>query len=149
MAEQFDLEPLKEELVRTLRAATTLEQQLAEETAENRTIFTLPKGAQKEGWLAVIDSTQITVAPIGRAARPTTFVATGLALFGSSAADNFEKWIDEQRLGSAYFLLLIRPEGYKTFDEVQPFLETKRISHGFDLIGDDQVIFHPERGAAP
>jgi hypothetical protein len=149
LAEQFDLEPLKEEFERTVLATSAVEKQLAEETAENRMIFTLPKGLEKEGWLAVIDSREIAIAPLGRAAIPTTFASTGNVLFGSSAADNFEKWALEQRRGSAYFLLLIRPGADNVFDKVHQILERKSFEHGFDLIGADQRVLHPERGAAP
>ena len=149
LSEQFDLEPLKDEQRKTELAASELERQRAEEQAENRTVFTLPRGLQKEGWLAVIDSQQITVAPIGLAAKPTTLVATGLSLFGSSAVGNFEKWIVDQRLSSAYFLLLVRPDAAVAFDKAQEMLERKMVSHGFDLVGADQKILHPDRGAAP
>ena len=49
----------------------------------------------------------------------------------------------------AYFLLLVRPDAARAFDDVQELLTDKSISHGFDLIGADQSILHPERGAAP
>jgi hypothetical protein len=78
-----------------------------------------------------------------------TFVATGLPVFGSSAADNFEKWIDGQGLSSAYFLVLVRPGTESEFDGVQRMFDRKSISHGFDLVDADQTILHPERGAAP
>ena len=149
LTEQFDLVPLKDEQTRTSVAATELERQQAEEAAENRTIYSLPRGTKQEGWLAVVDADQIDVAPIGRAAPPTTFVPTGLALIGSSAADNFGKWMDEKNLDRAYFLVLIRPGGAATFDDVEEKLKSRRISHGFDLIDADQAILHPERGAAP
>ena len=149
LADQFDLEPLKADLAKTIEEIEALEQQRANERAENRTIFTLPRGMQKEGWLAVIDSKQIAVAPIGRAAKPTIFVATGITLFGSSAAEKFGKWVAEQNLSSAYFLLLIRPGGATGFDQLRDILEKKQVSHGFDLINADQTILHPERGAAP
>ena len=149
LADQFDLEPLKADLAKTIEGIEALEQQRADERAENRTIFTLPRGMQKEGWLAVIDSKQIAVAPLGRAAKPTIFVATGITLFGSSAAENFGKWVAEQNLSSAYFLLLIRPGGATGFDQLRDILEKKQVSHGFDLINADQTILHPERGAAP
>ncbi len=149
LSEQFDLEPLNEEQLKTARTASELERQQADERAENRTIFSLPRGMQKEGWLAVIDSREISVAPLGRPAKPTIFVATGSRLFGSSAANNFGKWVDAQKLSSAYFLLLIRPDAADAFDDVQQKLERKSVSHGFDLIDADQTILHPERGAAP
>ena len=35
------------------------------------------------------------------------------------------------------------------FDEVEELHTKKAVSHSFDLIGADQSILHPERGAAP
>ena len=148
-AEGFELEPVREQQARVEREAAELEQQRKEERAENRTVFSLPHGFQKEGWLVVIGAKQIDVAPLGRPARPVAFVGKGLPLFGTSAAGAFEKWIDDQGLRSAYFLLLVRPEAARTFDEVEELLTKKSVSHGFDLIGADQSILHPERGAAP
>ena len=149
LAEQFDLEPLKDELVHVEKSLEDVVQKRTEEQTENRTIFSLPRGMQKDGWIAEIDLQQILVAPMGRPAKPTTFVATGLPLVGSSATDNFEKWIDDHQLNSAYFLVLIRPEATATAYPVQQLLERKRISHGYDLIDANQMILHPERGAAP
>ena len=148
LGEQFDLEPLKEEQVRTERTAKEVQRQSAEERTENRTIFSLPRGTTKEGWVAVIDSDQISVAPLERPEKPTTFVSSGLLLLSVSATGHFEKWIDERQLGSAYFLLLIRPDGAKPFDDVRRMMERKTISHGFDLAGADQTLLHPERGAS-
>jgi hypothetical protein len=149
LAEQFDIEPLKAELAEIEQTIIELERQRAEEVADDRPIFSLPRGFDKEGWIVEIDREQVQVAPIGRAAAPMKFVATGLPVVGSSAADNFEKWIDRQGLLSAYFLLLIRPEASAEFDRVQQMLEKKKISHGFDLVDDDQTVLDPERGAAP
>jgi len=149
LSEQFDLEPLRDEQVKSERTASDIERQAAEERAENRTVFSLPRGMQKEGWLAVIDPRQISVAPLGRPSRPLHFAASGLPLLGSSATDNLEKWINEQRMESAYFLLLVRPDGASTFDDVQQMMERKSLSHGFDLVDADQTILHPDRGAAP
>ena len=126
-AEGFELEPVREQQARLEREAAELEQQRKAERAENRTVFSLPRGFQKEGWLVVIGAKQIDVAPLGRSARPVAFVGKGLPLFGTSAAGAFEKWIDDQGLRSAYFLLLVRPEAARTFDEVEELLTKKSV----------------------
>ncbi len=149
LARQFDLEPLKQEQANAELAIIDLERQRLNENEENRVVFSLPRGMEKEGWLAVIDSEQIFVAPLGRPAKPTMFVTTGQLLVRNSAADNFEAWILKNRLNSAYFLLLIRPGSSEEFDHVQKKLAAQKIAHGFDLISADQNILHPERGAAP
>lgn len=145
--EQFDLSPVREQAEQARREAEESDRKRAEVKAENRTVFSLPKGFQKEGWLAVIDAKAITVAPLGRAARPTTFTSSGALLFSKSAADEFLAWIERERLTSAHFLLLVRPEASTTFDEVRNRFKTKEVSFGFDLIGADETLIHPERGA--
>lgn len=147
--EQFDLEPLRQQQASALAEAAELDRQRTSEQAENRTVFSLPRGFQKEGWIVVIDATQIAVAPLGRPAKPVVVRASGLPLIGTSAAAAFVAWIEREQLRSAYFLLLVRPEAARAFDDVQELLTDKSISHGFDLIGSDQSILHPERGAAP
>ena len=148
-AEQFDLEPLREEKTLADRATADLERQVDQERRENRVAFTLPQGCQKEGWLAVIEADRIVAAPIGRPSKPVEFRATGVLLFGKSAADQFGGWIGQQGLQSAYFLLLVRPGAASMFDDAERMLTTGSVSHGFDLVSRDAMIIHPERGAAP
>ena len=147
--EQFDLEPLRQQQANALAEAAELDRQRTSEQVENRTVFSLPRGFQKEGWIVVIDATQIAIAPLGRPAQPVVVRASGLPLIGTSAAAGFVAWIEREQLRSAYFLLLVRPDAARAFDDVQELLTDKSISHGFDLIGADQSILHPERGAAP
>ena len=147
--EQFDLEPLRQQQANALAEAAELDRQRTSEQVENRTVFSLPRGFQKEGWIVVIDATQIAIAPLGRPAKPVVVRASGLPLIGTSAAAGFVAWIEREQLRSAYFLLLVRPDAARAFDDVQELLTDKSISHGFDLIGADQSILHPERGAAP
>ena len=114
----------------------------------NRVLFTLPRGFNKEGWIAVVELGRITVAPLGRAAKPQVFVSTGTFL-KKSAVDALIDWIDRDRLRSAYFLVLIRPVGARTFSELEDAFHGKSISFGFDLIDAERTVLHPERGAAP
>ena len=147
-AEQFDLSPLRQRVEQTIRETRELQGQLDQAKQEDRILFTLPRGSNKEGWIAVVDSGRITVAPLGRAARPQAFVSTGTFL-KKSAAEAMVEWIDRERLRSAYFLVLIRPSGPRTFDALEELLQSKSMSFGFDLIDAERTVLHPERGAAP
>jgi hypothetical protein len=147
-AEKFDLEPLRRRLEQTVQETRELQGQLDQEKDENRVLFTLPRGSNKDGWIAVVESGRITVAPLGRASKPQVFVSTG-TIFKKSAADALIDWIDRDRLRSAYFLVLIRPAGARTFSELEEALQGKSISFGFDLIDAERTVLHPERGAAP
>ena len=146
--EKFDLAPLRQRIEQTARETREMQGQLDQEKQENRVLFTLPRGFNKEGWIAVVESGRITVAPLGRAAKPQVFVSTGTFL-KKSAADALIDWIDRDRLRSAYFLVLIRPNGSRTFAELEDVFRDKSISFGFDLIDAERTVLHPERGAAP
>ena len=148
LVEQFDLEPAKRETSQVELTITELERQRREELAENRLVYALPRGTTQAGWLIEVDGSDLLVAPLGRPAKPLKFTA-GVSLFSSSAVKQLEHWIDREKLFSAYFLILVRPNGSNIFGDVQASLLRKKISHGSDLIGEDQVVLHPERGAAP
>lgn len=145
----FDLHPVEEEKQKLERSYADLERQVQQERQENRVLFTLPRGFQKEGWIAVIEANRIITAPIGREAKPIEFRTSGISLFGRSSTKEFTNWIEQQGLRSAYFLLLVRPGAATSFDETDDALTNLAVSHGFDLISRDIILFHPERGAAP
>ncbi len=147
--EAFDLEPLRAETEHKEREADDLERQRTAEQSDQRTVFSLPRGFQKEGWLAVVDARTIIVAPLGRPARPITLTTSNVPLIGNSAAEGLLAWIDREQSRSIYILLLARPGGERTLDEAERLLSEREISFGYDLIGEDEIIMHPERGAAP
>ncbi len=145
--EQFELAPLRDQAEQARREARAADQKRAEVNAEKRIVFSLPKGFHKEGWLTVIDAHAITVAPLGRTARPITFSSSESILLGKSAAEKMVDWIEHERLTAVHFLLLIRPDASKLFDDLRARLSARSISFGFDLIGADEKLIHPERGA--
>lgn len=147
-AERFDLAPIRQQIEQTERETRELRGQLEKETQENRVLFTLPQGFQRDGWVVVVESEQIAVAPMGRNANPKVFVSTG-TVFKSSAAEEMMSWIDRSKLQAAYFFLLVRPSGSGTFSNLENSLKRKSIAFGFDLIDSHRVVLHPERGAAP
>lgn len=149
IASQLELVTIEEETAQIEQAALDLERQVLKERQENRIVFTMPRGSQKEGWIAVIESGRIIAVPVGREARPVEFRSSGTALFGANAAKLFGKWIQQQGLRTAYFLLLVRPGAAMTFDETEEELGELSVSHGFDVVSRDVAIIHPERGAAP
>ena len=92
---------------------------------------------------------KISVAPLGRPAKPLVFTDTGLGLFGSSAVNHFEKWLDEKQHRVGLFSAAGPTVDRQTFADLQQSLSKQSISHGFDLVDADQVVLHPERGAVP
>jgi len=129
------------------RAAVELER-LKKETAElrrrwrelkssDRTVYTMPRGFRKDGWLAVVSDWQIQAAPLGRAARPRRFRVGEFLRFLTAP----------QRRGSVYVFLLVRPDGINTFDALEQALRDRGIAYGYDAIGPTQEVLDRETGA--
>jgi len=148
-AERFDAQQVLEELVETRERNAELEAQAAAEKEDKRPIFTMPRGTQSEGWLVVCEESRVTVARVGHAAPPLVFSGRG-GLTRPSAARAFLDWAREQRTtASPYFLLLVRPSGIDTFDEIEAAFHGGGYHFGFDPVARDQVLLDPQRGAAP
>ncbi|MES2787975.1 MAG: hypothetical protein V4719_00025 [Planctomycetota bacterium] len=148
LAQKFDLRPQQLQLEITRQAHRDVQQQIEEGRNDRRPIYGLPRGITTGGWVAVIEEDVVTVAPLGRRAKPREFRQGALPIITGTAADAFVKWAkqEEQR---AYFLLLIRPGGAAQFDEIASEFIDLSMSYGFDLIDAQQEILHPEKGAAP
>jgi len=81
--------------------------------------------------------------------RRRDFTGDGKIIFSDSAADQFIAWIRKRDAGSAYLLILVRPSGLKAFETLRPQLAISGIPFGFDLVGTDETILDPVRGAVP
>ena len=121
-------------------------EQIEQERIEDRPLYSAPRGFSGSGWVAVISANRVAVAPLGVAAEPTVFTTSG-GLFRSDPSKQFLNWIDARAASSAYFLLLIRPDGVESFERIQQGLDERAVSYGFDVVGANQVVLHPERGA--
>lgn len=149
LAQKFDLRPQQLQLEQTHKANRDLEQQIEAGRNDKRPIYGLPRGVTNGGWVAVIEKDIVTVAPLGRQAKPQLFQPSTLTLFTGTSAGAFVKWVKKENHQNSYFLLLIRPGGATQFDEVDTLFSKSSISYGFDLIDAHQEILHPEKGAAP
>lgn len=135
---RFDAAETVEELESVRRRVEELEAEVEESKTDDRVVFTLPKGFNKPGWLVVLAGDSITAAPLGAKARPISFGADESA---------FLDWAGDRR--GDYFLLLVRPSGVDAFDAVDTDFRARGFTYGYDVIGADTKVLHPERGAAP
>jgi len=147
LALKFDSQSKTEKIRKFQNESRDLRRQIEQLRDDPRPVFSLPKGLDKSGWLAVVESDVISVAPLGRPAKPISFRQRSLDLLGGTATDAFVKWIQDENLRSDYFLLLVRPAGATQFDELDMALIRQKIAHGFDVIAAKLQILHPERGA--
>jgi len=145
-ARSFDQQDSRRKIESAQQKAAELESTLDEEQRDNRPLFSLPRGFEKSGWIAVLSESTVAVAPLGRASRPQVFTASG-GLLGDSAAEKFLEWARSQSAPDLYVLLVIRPDGISSFQEIAEGLELSGIDYGFDLAPAGQSLLHPERGA--
>ena len=121
-------------------------EQIEQERIEDRPLYSAPRGFSGSGWVAVVSANRVALAPLGVAAKPTVFTTSGRFL-RDDASRQFLNWVDSNADSSAYFLLLIRPDGVESFERIQQGLDERAVSYGFDVVGANQVVLHPERGA--
>lgn len=149
LAARFDLRPQQLQLERTRQAIQDLQREIEEGRTDKRPIYGLPRGITAGGWVAVIEAETIFVAPLGKRARPLQFEQGAFPLVTGTAAGAFLRWVSDEKQERAYFLLLVRPGGAGQFYEIESKFNDTSILYGFDVIDAQQVILHPEKGAAP
>lgn len=150
LVQQFDRKDEREQLAQATQDLADLQKQIEQERNDDRLVFTLPKGFKKSGWLVVVESDSIEMAPLGRESQPIRFTSRPARFLGTeTAADQFMKWARAKNASSSYFLLLVRPSGASLFDKLESRLALSGIQFGFDVIGENQSVIHPKRGAAP
>ena len=111
--------------------------------AKGRRIYNPAPGAGKQAWLVEVAGDRIAAAPLGKVARPVMF--TERTTERRVAA--FSVWMQKRSAAKDYFVMLIRPDGIASFDALRDAIDTRGFDMGFDLIGKDDVVLDPERGA--
>ncbi|MDB5341231.1 MAG: hypothetical protein JWN70_6850 [Planctomycetaceae bacterium] len=149
LARKFDLRPQQLQLEKSKQASRDLQQQVEEGRNDRRPIYGLPRGVSTGGWVVVIEEEVIFAAPLGRRAKPIKFQQGPLPLVTGTAASAFLRWIRDEKQQKAYFLLLIRPGGAEQAHEINFSFTEKSTLNGYDVIGAQEEILHPEKGAAP
>lgn len=130
------------------RRQAELRKEIDEVRQDDRPIYSMPRGTKLKGWLALVESGTITVAPLGRASRPTTFRGSKKGVLGTfGPVDEFMQWARRQPKASAYFFLIVRPDGREEFDKLEEALASQRFQFGFDLAGLDETVLDDARGA--
>jgi predicted metal-dependent hydrolase len=143
-----ELAELQQQIIAGQRDVDRMTQELEIEARENRPIFSLPRGENRDGWIVDISASLIQVAPIGRAERPVVFTSDGKSrFFARSPQQAFLEW-SKQKGTDTYFFLFVRPDGVDAFQEVTEVFNKRDVSYGFDLADSGQVLLHPIRGAA-
>ena len=145
LTRQFDQQPMKEQQQTVTKTIAELEREIAEVESDDRVVYQMPRGSAKSGWIVIVDSGVIDVAPIGQRQKPVRFGSKGS---GNAAGKSLLKWIEAQKLDKEYFFFLVRPEGIKEYAEINRELAKTKISRGFDLIDTEEEILDPERGAS-
>ncbi|WP_437229461.1 hypothetical protein SH661x_001453 [Planctomicrobium sp. SH661] len=141
------LEELRRRFLAAQQEAARLKHELQVEIHEDRSIFSLPRGDRRSGWIVELSASAIQVAPIGRAEKPTRFVPSRSGFLQTKTPQQaFLDWT-KQAESQAYFFLFVRPDGVEAFEEISQVFEKNNVSFGFDLADSEQQLLHPVRGA--
>lgn len=135
-AERDSLDP--DDLMAKLEKLEELKEELEKLKTTKRIIFNPTEGDSKTPWLVEITAATITAAKVGVSAPPTVF----------SSPSEFRAWARKRDKQSEYFVLLIKPDGIESFEEVHEALRKTGFDVGYDLLNTDQVAIDPEKGAA-
>lgn len=100
-------------------------------------IYAPNPGESRSPWLIQISANKIMVAQVGKSARPSEF--------GNLAA--FAGWLRGQSHRSDYFMLLVKPDGVKLFDQLRKLLKQQRFDVGYDVLSEKESAIDPQRGA--
>ena len=111
--------------------------------AEGRRIYNPAPGAAKQAWLVEVAGDRMAAAPLGKAARPVMF--TQRTTERRVAA--FSSWMQKRSAAKDYFVVLIRPDGIAGFDALRATIDARGFDMGFDLIGKNDIVLDPVRGA--
>lgn len=134
------------ERVRQLQQQSDLvQQQLAELKRSNRVFYRPRAGDGKRAWLVDIRARVIVVAPADAQHEQQVFEAST----AKSAVSALVNWAGAQRRpGGEYFVLLVRPSGIDSFQDLEQRLLKAGFETGIDLVGSDLEIF-PSSTAQP
>lgn len=163
MAQAFDLDAHKIELEKLRTRQKSLAKSVADQRqannakrseiddmkldksvqAKGRRIYNPAPGTEKQAWLVDLGSDRMAAAPLGKVARPVTF--TQRTTERRVAA--FSSWMQKRSAAKDYFVVLIRPDGITVFDALRAAIDARGFDMGFDLIGKNEVVLDPERGA--
>jgi hypothetical protein len=96
-------------------------------------VFNAPENSETQAWIVEVSSEGLTVVKLGTNQRRSL----GLSVEpGSAAAD----WLAGLDAGRDHALILVRPSGVDSVDDIREGLGNAGISFGIDFIGEDQVV---------
>lgn len=124
------LEQMQRELER-------LREKCRELRSQDRLIYNPQQGSGKTAWLVDIGSKKLVAARAERTESPHKF----------GSAREFLKWAMTRDPNQEYFVLLLRPSGIDSYEMVSSALREAHYDLGIDLIGEDQTVIAPKRGA--
>lgn len=94
-------------------------------------VFNAPEDSESQAWILEVSSDGLTVVKLGTNQKRQ--LGPGLGP-GSTA------WQAELDPARDHVLILVRPSGAESVDDVREGLNRKNIPYGVDLIGEDQVV---------
>jgi hypothetical protein len=137
---QSDEGEFAESMLRSIRDKNDeLQSQLESVRRSNRVIYNSEDNAEKSAWLVDLKADQIEVGRPNLDDARHTFDSAGFD-------ESFLSWAKQRNNQAEYFVLLVRPESIRLYEELSLSLTESGLSLGFDLLSSDATVM--DSGAA-
>lgn len=101
--------------------------------AGTQLVFNVPPQSAKQPWLVEVAADGVATVRLGSNERRALGAAKGV----ESAVG---AWVRTLQPASDYALILVRPSGIDSYEDVRKLLEAQGIDIGIDFIGEDQAV---------
>ena len=121
------------------KIADSIEQtnlQLNQLKSDNRIVYNF-RSTNRTAWLVQISDREIRTAKVGSNEKPQIF----------TSPQSFNRFAVSVPQTEQYFVLLVAPSGIDNSDAIKAFLEQSNSEIGVDLIGENQIVIDPVKGA--
>ncbi|MFO7906689.1 MAG: hypothetical protein R6U98_28800 [Pirellulaceae bacterium] len=104
---------------------------------DNRLIYNPHQAAEKTAWLVEVRHESMVAARAGKTEQPRKF----------SSVPSFLRWTRTRSPAQEYFVFILRPQGIENYRQIFRSLRKSDYDLGMDLIGNEQTVMDPARGA--
>lgn len=110
------------------------QQELAQQPkAGTQLVFNVPPHSTKQPWLVEVAADGVATVRLGSNERRGLGAEKG-------AESAVGAWVRSLQPASDYALILVRPSGIESYQDVRKLLDGQKIDIGIDFIGEDQVV---------
>jgi hypothetical protein len=131
-----DLQVLTMQLKGSSQSLAEVLKQINELKTSNRVVYNF-REANRSAWLVEVSGKNILAAKIGSNDKPQRF----------DSPLKFNRFAAGLPRTQQYFVLAVKPSGIAAYDQVKPYLLQIKADTGIELVGENQTVIDPAKGA--